>query len=469
MSTSLSPVRFAISGRQHSVLKSHLFPGDGNEAVAFAICGRARRTDMDLLVVHDIVPIPHEACRIRTPHTVVWPGVAMEPILMRAMKLGLVIVKIHSHPNGYPWFSDTDDKADDVTFQSIFGWLNENGPLASLIMFPDGHMVGRVIRESGRGEPLDYIRLVDNDFVFWRHNTNAEEIHDHSLRICQTFGEATYKLMRGLRVGVVGASGTGSIIIEQLARNCIGEVVIVDPDQIEDKNLNRILNSTFQDAENGIDKPAVQARIIEAMKLGTKVFPFSRDIMDREVLEALSMCDVLFGCMDSVDGRHVLNKLASAYIIPLIDVGVRLDADGVGGIDSIWSAVHTVLPGGSSLLSRRVYSQADLDAAFLKRTNPDAYEEQRKVGYIKNIAVDQPAVISVNMDAAATAVNEFLARIHPYRVKPNKFFAIRRVCLSDPEASSNEMEGEPCPAFRRIVGTGDQDPFLGMPLLGGRP
>jgi len=61
-------------------------------------------------------------------------------------------------------------------------------------------------------------------------------------------------------------------------------------------------------------------------------------LMNTEVLRALSTCDVLFGCMDSVDGRHVLNKLASAYVIPLIDLGVTLDADGAGGIDSIWSA-----------------------------------------------------------------------------------------------------------------------------------
>jgi hypothetical protein len=147
------------------------------------------------------------------------------------------------------------------------------------------------------------------------------------------------------------------------------------------------------------------------------------------------------------------------------DVGVRLDADGDGGIDSIWSAVHTVLPAGSSLMSRRVYDQSDLDAAFLKRTNPAEYEKQHKLGYVKGIRVDKPAVISVNMDAASAAVNEFLARVHPYRVKPNKCFAIRRACLSDPEAGSNEPEGASCPAMRRIVGTGDQDPFLGMPLL----
>ena len=263
-----------------------------------------------------------------------------------------------------------------------------------------------------------------------------------------------------------GDADTGSIVIEQLARNCVGELVVVDPDAVEDKNLNRILNSTAMDAADRANKAKVQARAVSAMQLGTRVHTFGTDLLDRGVIEALSTCDVLFGCMDSVDGRHVLNKLASTYVIPLIDIGVRLDADGNGGIDSIWLAVHTVQPGGSSLLSRRVYSQEDLQAAFLRRTDPRAYEQQRKLGYVKGVMVDRPAVISVNMEAASAAVNEFLARVHPYRVAPNGRFAVRRICLSDPEASEALGDGEPCRAMARVVGLGDEEPLLGLPMLG---
>lgn len=119
------------------------------------------------------------------------------------------------------------------------------------------------------------------------------------------------------------------------------------------------------------------------------------------------------------------------------------------------------------MLSRRVYNQTELDAAFLKRSNPAAYEEQLKIGYIKGVRVDQPAVISVNMVASAAAVNELLARLHPYRFKPNSSFAIRRISLSDPEASSDEPDGDVCPVMRRWVGVGDQEPLLGMMGLDG--
>lgn len=461
------PVRIAISGLQHQALKAHLFPGDGNEAVAFALCRRARRTDLELLIVHEIMPIAHHLCRVRTPHRVIWPGTALEPILEKAAANGFAVVKIHSHPTGYDWFSDTDDIAEKEMFPSVFGWLDDSAPLASLIMLPDGRLIGRAVQEHGHGRPLAGIRLAGDDFKFWQYKSRiVENIPEHALRIAQTFGEGTYQILRSLRIGVVGASGTGSIVIEQLARNCVGEMVIVDPDHIEEKNLNRILNSTLEDARQKAGKPQVQERAIDAMGLGTKIFKFNTDLADLEALKALSTCDVLFGCMDSVDGRHILNKLASAYLIPLIDLGVRLDADGIGNVDSIWYAVHTILPGGSSLMSRRVYSQDDLEAAFLRRTSPEIYNEQRKAGYIKNVRVDQPAVISVNMEAAAAAVNEFLCRVHPYRVKENRYFADRRGCLSDPEVSCNQPEGDPCPVMRRMVGTGDQDPFLGMNFLG---
>ena len=47
-----------------------------------------------------------------------------------------------------------------------------------------------------------------------------------------------------LSVCVIGVSGTGSIVAEQLARLGFGEIILIDFDKIEERNLNRILNST---------------------------------------------------------------------------------------------------------------------------------------------------------------------------------------------------------------------------------
>jgi hypothetical protein len=90
----------------------------------------------------------------------------------------------------------------------------------------------------------------------------------------------------------------------------------------------------------------------------------------------------------------------------------------------------------------------------------------KKQGYVKNIDVDRPAVISVNMQAAAIAVNEFLARIHGYRYQSSGACAIRKVALHDEDNNFVSGDGEACLEFARGVGRGDQSPFLGMPILG---
>lgn len=471
MKTNALPVSLAISGKHHQFLQKHLFPGDGKEAVAFALCGRARRIDREILLVREIVPVAYDDCSVRTPYRITWPGEVLDAILVRAMKEGLGLVKIHSHPNGYPWFSQTDDEAEAHLFPSIFGWLGDKGPMGSAIMLPGGKLVGRAVHEWGVGAPFDSIRVAGDDFKFWTYKTDAEaqkqvDVLAAAHRVAQTFGEETYARLRRLKIGVVGCSGTGSIIVEQLARNGVGQLVLVDSDQVEEKNLNRILNSTENDALELENKTKVQARTIAKMGLKTEVSTHPYDLLDMRALRDLSTCDVVFGCMDSVDGRHVLNKLASAYLIPYIDLGVRLDADGFGGINSIWLNVHTLQPGGSSLKSRRVYDQTDLEAAFLLRSSPAEYARIKKQGYIKGINVDRPAVISVNMEVAATAMNEFFARLHCYRFQSNCAYAIRRICLSDPDASGVEPDGESCVEMARLVGSGDQSPFLGMMLLG---
>lgn len=455
----------AMSGQQREQLRRHLFPGDGKEAVAIALCGQAVGVRRNQLLVHEIVVVPYDACRVREPDAVAWSVETVLPALNHAMKKKLTVVKFHSHPGGYPEFSRYDDESDRAFFSAVDNVLDNGNIRASVVMLPDGRFFGRHIGDGVLGEPIDLFRIAGDDFEFFHrtdHGLNEPAAPEHALRLIQTFGEGTFRTLRQLRIGVVGASGTGSIVLEQLARNCVGELVPVDPDHLERKNLNRVLNARGSDADKKrLKVERVRESILE-MDLGTKVCPLPNDISDRETILALGECDILFGCLDSVDGRHILNKIASHFLIPLIDMGVRVDADGKGNVDQVTGAIHTVLPGGSSLMSRGVYSQADLDAAFMRRHEPERYKKMVKAGYVKGADVDRPAVISLNMLVAAYAVNELLARLTPYRVDPNAEFAQWRISLSDPLASSHRDDGEACAAFARRIGFGANEPLLGI-------
>lgn len=453
----------ALSGKHREQLRRHLFPGDGKEAVAIALCGQAVGTSRHQLLVHEVIEVPYEACRIREPDAVAWSVESVLPALNLAMQRQFTIVKFHSHPSGYDQFSEFDDSSDRAFFKAVDDVLDSCDLRASVVMLPDGRFFGRTVQNGHLGGAIDLFRIAGDDFEFIRPSETVDPAAlapEHAVQFIQTFGEGTYHTMQRLCIGVVGVSGTGSIVLEQLARNCVGEIVLVDPDRLERRNLNRILNTRRCDV--GRSKVDRAREAILAMDLGTAVLPIEADVYDRSTIYSLSECDILFGCVDSVDGRHIINKIATHFLIPLIDLGVRIDADGKGGVDQVCGAVHTVLPGGSSLMSRGVYSQADLDAAIMKKREPARYEMMVKNGYVRGVAVDRPAVISLNMLIAACAVNEMIARLMPYRIDPNSAFTQRRISLSDPLASRDDTESAACPAFAKRVGYGAMEPLLGI-------
>lgn len=461
-------ISLTMTDRQHALLKRHLFPGDGFEAVALLLCGRARGApgaEVRRLVVHRVVVIPYADCLVRTPTSVTWhTREYLIDVLAEAARKSMAIVKVHSHPTGYEAFSATDDDSDRELFERVFSFLDSNEPHGSMIMLPDGRAFGRWFDGQLIATPFGHVGKVGDDIEFWPSAHLARDEHAGNERTLQVLGEATFAVMRRLRIAVVGCSGTGSVVVEQLARLGVGRLILVDPDIVEHKNLNRILNSTYDDAERQRPKVEVMARAITLMGLGTTVEVYHANLLEPSTVRAVSTADVVFGCMDGVEGRNALNRIAVAYVQPYFDTGVRLDADGNGGIDDIWGTLHYVQPDGSSLMERGVYLREDLDAEALKRTDPDEYRRRRSAGYIRGVPENRPAVVSTNTLYASLAVNEFLARLHRFRWSTNSDFAVRRYSLTR-DLFINEPDSGPSPRFAKLVGRGDMRPLLDMPEL----
>jgi hypothetical protein len=234
-----------------------------------------------------------------------------------------------------------------------------------------------------------------------------------------------------MMIAVVGCSGTGSPTIEMLAQLGVGALVLVDPDRVEEKNLNRIYNATMDDARTGKHKVDVIARAVRAMRLSTIVEPITKNLLAADVVRRVARCDVVLGCMDSIDGRDLLNRLACFYIVPYFDVRVlRLVADGHEGVEQICGTVHYLQPDGWSLRNRCTYTAEDVRAATARRENPARYEALRREKYISGVQEDRPAVIGVNTLYASLAVNELLSRFHRYRDEGNTDFARFGINLS---------------------------------------
>ena len=454
-------ISLRIAGIHYKELRHHLFPGDRLEAVAFALCGRLRQSAAQTLTVRRIVPVPHELCD-RAENRVTWPSEYLASLLDEAKRKDMAVVKIHSHPSFYERFSLQDDESDSDTLTAVANWLGADEPHGSAVMLPDGKMFGRAIVPEEDWQQFSCITVVGDDLHYWRPQAGTPASDPFFERQVQLFGAGTTARLRSLRLAVVGCSGTGSVVVELLARLGVGTLVLVDDDYIEDRNLNRILNSKRSD--DGRPKVEVLADAVRAIGFGTEVLPLKLNLFDPDAIRAVAECDVAFGCMDTAEGRHLLNRLATFYLLPYFDLGVHLAADGQGGIDEASAAVHYLQPGRSSLLSRGAYTLAQVCAENLRRTDPAAYAEQRAAGYIEGVDVDRPAVVSINAQTASLAVNEFLARLHPFRSLSNGASAVIRMNFMEVFLILEE-ESEPCALLARHVGRGDVAPLLDLPAL----
>ena len=245
--------KLRISGIDYNKIKTHLFPEDGLEAIAFAICGRHQVNKIDIFLVSKIILVPYEVCK-RTSNSITWNSDILVPYLDEAKRKHQAILKFHSHPAGYENFSEHDNQSDIDTFSSIRNWLDDNTAHGSIVMLPDGRMFGRAICQLAKIVPISSISVAGDDISFWHStldNAFPGGIYDSQL---QLFGKGTIEKLSKLKIGIVGCSGTGSIVLELLARLGVKQIVLIDNDKIEERNLNRIVNSK----KNDIGKPKVE-------------------------------------------------------------------------------------------------------------------------------------------------------------------------------------------------------------------
>jgi hypothetical protein len=451
-----------LTAAQHRALREHLFPGDGLEATAFILCGRRAGDERHILLGREIRPVPYAQCRVREVDRVTWSPLDLPPLLEVAARPRFGILKVHSHPGWYGRFSGADDRSDREILGAAHSWLEDGLPHGSAVMLPDGHIFGRVFDAQGAFTPFESVAVVGDDVVHWFADP-AGVLPDHAVRTAQAFGAGTTTLLGRLSIAVVGCSGTGSLVIQALHGLGVGRLVLVDPDLMKIENLERIPQAIRDDVEAGRKKVAVMERAIARARLGsTTVVPVDHAIEHPRAIRAVASCDFVLGCMDGAEGRDTLNRLVTFYNLPYVDVGVRLDADGQGGVNQVLGAIHYLQPGGSSLRSRGVYVSDDVRAERLLRTAPEAFARERKEGYIKGVREDRPAVISVNMQVAAMAVNEVLARLHPYRDDSNGEYASYKVSLTQGNLY-RAPDGEPDRVLARELGRGDVEQLLDRP------
>ncbi|MEE4212299.1 MAG: ThiF family adenylyltransferase [Parvularcula sp.] len=446
-----------ITETMHKDILRDLFPGDGLETAGILLCRRVGLYG-ERLIGRSWRQVPPDTCRVRTVDRITWPGAALEDAIDEAEAESETIFLVHSHPGGDRRFSSIDDASDASTMSALHHGIT--APFhGSAIVMPSGSMAARVYDSQHR---MTAIKRV------WRIGIDLTDLAALGHHPDMPFGEAMKKSLRNMTAAVIGVSGTGSIVAELLVRKGVGRVILIDFDRMELKNLNRILNSIRQDAIDNRLKTEMFAERAQAFGTGGSIVSIPRSVADKESVIAASSADILFSCVDRMDARHIAERISQFCLTPLVDVGVtiptRTTSEGTKAIAEIAGRVDYVHPTGPSLSDRGVVTPDGLRREYLMDTAPDDATEQLARGYLPGIQEEAPAVMSVNMRAAATAVNEWLARLYGFRSDGNAAFARTLFLLVDGTEEYVHETGFPV-GPSPIVACGLAHPLLGVPGL----
>ena len=244
-------------------------------------------------------------------------------------------------------------------------------------------------------------------------------------------------------------------------------MILIDFDKLELRNLNRIVNSTLEDAKAQRPKVFAFADAVTRYRGKGVAVPVNASISTREAVLCASQADVMFSCVDTLEARQIADLLGASFLIPLLDLGVSIPTRKTtqgSAIADVCGRIDYVNLGGPMLQDRGVYDPASLRAEYLRRSAPDAHTEEMQAGYLRGVTEEAPAVIALNMRAASTCVMEFIARAYPFRHEPNAAYARTQFSLAAIEEEAFPVESFQLatnPQFAR----GDLEPLLGLPAL----
>jgi molybdopterin/thiamine biosynthesis adenylyltransferase len=140
-------------------------------------------------------------------------------------------------------------------------------------------------------------------------------------------------------VAVVGAGGLGSTVIELLARQGIGHLIIIDDDRFAEENLNRQIMSTEENL--GQYKVVVAAKRVNETNSATTVTTFRERLTMDNAHSFLSGAQAVADGLDNLSSRMAVEQVCRQLAIPYVYASI-------GGFNG---QLMTILPGDVGLSS----------------------------------------------------------------------------------------------------------------------
>ena len=304
-----------------------------------------------------------------------------------------------SHRRGYPALVDILD-----------------GPPAGALVFAQNAVAGDIWLSHDEQVALDCATVVAATprllYPEPQRPPDADARYDRQVRL---FGDRGQHILATQRVGIVGLGGVGSLINEYLARLGVGHIVAIDDDFIDETNYPRLVGSRPKDLgprwlpsvlarwlrRQPARKVAIARRIALDAKPDIGFDAVEADVMEHDAVERLVDCDAIFLAADTMRARLVVNAVCHQYLIPVWQVGTKIQVDvDAGDIEDVFSVVRHLVPGQSCMWCTGLIDRTQLAE---ENASPQQRDAQR---YIAEIPA--PSVITLNAVAAAHAVNDYL-------------------------------------------------------------
>jgi len=325
--------------------REHLLRLDGQEDLCFGLWrvskGATRTTG---LIERLLVPLDGE----RNVHgNVSFEPAYLERAMAEAAGSGAGLALLHSHPMGRGWqrMSRDDVFAEQSNAAAVFGATSL--PFVGMTLAGDGGWSGRFWERTA---PRTYliawcatVRIV-GDRLSVTYNDSlapAPRQTESQLRTISAWGDDDQAHLVRLRVGIVGAGSVGGMVAETLARTGFEDINLIDFDQIETHNLDRLNYATKRHV--GWLKVDMLAEYLRSCATAENftVSTTAAPVYEEQGYRAALDCDVLFSCVDRPWGRYVLNLMAYSHLIPVIDGGIRARRNRSGKLAAADWRAHT--------------------------------------------------------------------------------------------------------------------------------
>jgi predicted ThiF/HesA family dinucleotide-utilizing enzyme len=128
---------------------------------------------------------------------------------------------------------------------------------------------------------------------------------------------------KGQRIGIVGVGGTGSYVLDLIAKTAVDEILLFDADEFLQHNAFRAPGAAAIDTLNKrMKKVDYFTEIYSQMRRGIKAYPENVTEKNIELLNGLSY---VFVCIDSNSARSMIISNLNKFGVTFIDVGLGVN------------------------------------------------------------------------------------------------------------------------------------------------